>query len=240
MVLALGLTVATSARPPRPLRLLAFLLGGQALLHVVLTMSGAHGHAASIAGPSTAAMIGAHVAAGLVATVVLLHADDLIDRWQTLLLTALGSRPRGAADDRRSQAGRGRPRIRPLARRAAPSGRAPRSTRGRSRLTAARHRPRRRWCCAVRTPLLRKGPTMSTVRRSTTIITRITTAAALVVGLGVMAAPASAHETPVKGSTCADVRHDRDRPRQGLRLHQQGQLARSPAGARACRSPPPS
>ena len=43
---------------------------------------------------------------------------------------------------------------------------------------------------------------MSTARRSTTIITRITTAAALAVGLGVMAAPASAHETPVKGSTC--------------------------------------
>ena len=93
MVLALGLTVATSARPPRPLRLLGFLLGGQALLHVVLTMSGTHGHTASIAGPSTAAMIGAHVAAGLVATVVLLHADDLIDRWQTLLLTALGVVP---------------------------------------------------------------------------------------------------------------------------------------------------
>ena len=96
LVLALGLTVATSARPPRPLRLLAFLLGGQALLHVVLTMTGAHGHAASAGGPSTAAMLGAHLAAGLVATVVLLHADDLIDRWQTLLLTALGVVPAGA------------------------------------------------------------------------------------------------------------------------------------------------
>jgi periplasmic copper chaperone A len=43
---------------------------------------------------------------------------------------------------------------------------------------------------------------MASVRRSTSLITRITASVALIVGLGVMANPAAAHEAPAKGSTC--------------------------------------
>jgi hypothetical protein len=85
--LAFLLARAVSARAlPLP-RLLAFLLGGQALLHVILTVSHAHGSTAHA--PDAAAMVMGHVAAAAVAALVLSRGDALVDRWAAYLASAI-------------------------------------------------------------------------------------------------------------------------------------------------------
>jgi hypothetical protein len=90
--LAFGLAYAIGARRLAPLQLLAFLLGAQVLLHLVLASAAGHAHG-SAAGPGTAAMIAGHVAAAVVAAVLLDQSDQLIDRWACLWATALGAAP---------------------------------------------------------------------------------------------------------------------------------------------------
>ncbi|MCX6433738.1 MAG: hypothetical protein NTX29_13500 [Actinobacteria bacterium] len=91
-VLAFGLAFATGARQLAPMQLLGFLLGGQILLHLVLVSAGGHAHGAA-PGPGTAAMIAGHVAAAVIAAVLLDQADQLIDRWVSFWATALGATP---------------------------------------------------------------------------------------------------------------------------------------------------
>ena len=88
--LAFGLAFATGARPLAPLQLLGFLLGGQALLHLVLVSAGGHAHGPA-AGPGTATMIAGHTAAAVIAAVLLDQADQLINRWVSFWSTALGA-----------------------------------------------------------------------------------------------------------------------------------------------------
>jgi hypothetical protein len=90
VALSIGLAFATSSGRARPAPVLAFLLVGQVLMHMLLTVGGGHGHAAASTGPATLTMVAAHVGAAVVATVVLVHADELIDRWGTLLASVLG------------------------------------------------------------------------------------------------------------------------------------------------------
>ena len=90
--LAFGLAYATASRRLAPLQLLAFLLGAQLLLHLVLTTASGHMNG-STAGPGTAAMIAGHVAAAVVAAVLLDQSDQLIDRWASFWATALGAAP---------------------------------------------------------------------------------------------------------------------------------------------------
>jgi hypothetical protein len=91
-ILAFGLAYATGSRRLAPLQLLAFLLGAQVLLHLVLASAAGHAHGA-VAGPGTAAMIAGHVAAAVVAAVLLDQSDQLIDRWASLWASALGATP---------------------------------------------------------------------------------------------------------------------------------------------------
>ncbi len=89
---ALGLSVTRG--PLGFPRLLAFLLAGQALLHVVLAFASAHSHGTAVGAPSTAAMVAGHVLAAIVAAMVVCHADGLMARWSALLGSTLGwSRP---------------------------------------------------------------------------------------------------------------------------------------------------
>lgn len=85
---------------------LAVLVGGQLLLHVILTFTGAHGHHG--AWLPTGTMLIAHVTAAAVATIVILHADRLADAWHRFLSVLLGAavaQARGATG-RRQQATR--------------------------------------------------------------------------------------------------------------------------------------
>lgn len=90
-VVAFALAVALSARALSFPLLLAVLLAGQGLLHVLVTITAGHAHAA--AGPSThpAVMVVAHALAALVAAALITHADHLAARWQAFLATVLGA-----------------------------------------------------------------------------------------------------------------------------------------------------
>ena len=103
-VIATGLALAASGQRLGIPRILALLLGGQALLHVVLTLAGGHAHDSSATGPGVAAMIAGHVAAAGVAAVVVAYADELIDRWASLVQAAIGSVPSIASPRRRATA----------------------------------------------------------------------------------------------------------------------------------------
>jgi hypothetical protein len=70
-------------------RLVAFLLGTQALLHMVLTVSHAHGGAAH--GPSAGAMVLGHAVAAVVAATVLTRADAVADRWCAYLASTIAT-----------------------------------------------------------------------------------------------------------------------------------------------------
>jgi hypothetical protein len=87
--LATALTWAVSDRRRSLAWTTAYLVGAQALLHLILAFAGTHGHAAGLV-PSTS-MLAAHLAAALVAAVVLVHSDGLIQRWAALLAHLLGS-----------------------------------------------------------------------------------------------------------------------------------------------------
>jgi hypothetical protein len=90
-VVAVALAVALSARALSFPLLLAVLLAGQGLLHVLVTITAGHAHAG--AGPSShpVVMVAAHALAALVAAVLITHADRLAARWQAFLSTVLGA-----------------------------------------------------------------------------------------------------------------------------------------------------
>ena len=70
--------------------LIAFSVGTQALLHVLLTVGAGHGsHHASLL-PSVPMLLG-HLGAVVVTAAVLAHADELLHRWIEILRTALFS-----------------------------------------------------------------------------------------------------------------------------------------------------
>lgn len=89
LLLATALAVATTRRALTWSRALSVLLGGQALLHVVLTFTAAHDH------PSTAIdapmMVLGHVAASIIAAAIVLHIDALLARWRAFLSSVLGA-----------------------------------------------------------------------------------------------------------------------------------------------------
>jgi len=89
--LSYGLAHATSAVRTSPARLLAFLIAGQALLHVVLTVSSPHAHGVAAGGADPTAMALGHVVAAAIAAVVLTHADEVVERWLAFLSALLGS-----------------------------------------------------------------------------------------------------------------------------------------------------
>lgn len=91
-LLALLLGSAVSRARLNAFGVLGVLLGGQALLHLVLTFT-AHPHSTSGAGPSTSAMVAAHAVAALLATGVISHADDIAAGWQRFLSVILGADP---------------------------------------------------------------------------------------------------------------------------------------------------
>ncbi len=93
-VLAAGLGSAVASRRLRVLPVLALLLLGQVLGHVVLTVAGHHG---APAGPSPWLMVAAHGGAALGTAVVLVRCDRLLDRWLTLWATVLGTPAHPAA-----------------------------------------------------------------------------------------------------------------------------------------------
>ncbi|CAB4620836.1 unannotated protein [freshwater metagenome] len=69
---------------------IAFSIGTQALLHVLLTVGAGHGsHHASLM-PSVS-MILAHAGAAVVIAIALAHADALLHRWMEIVRTALFS-----------------------------------------------------------------------------------------------------------------------------------------------------
>lgn len=99
-ILATALALAASSRRLGIGRLLVLLLGGQALLHVVLSLAGGHDHGSSTTAPSVTAMVAGHVVAAALAAVVVTYADELIDRWIALVQAALGATPAVAAPGR--------------------------------------------------------------------------------------------------------------------------------------------
>ena len=88
-VLSIALAAALSARPLSLPALIAVLLAGQGFLHLVVSLSAAHPHGAS--STSSATMLAAHVAAGVVAAVLIAHADRLAARWQAFLASVIGA-----------------------------------------------------------------------------------------------------------------------------------------------------
>ncbi len=91
--LALGMSIATTARRLTWPTLLAVLLAGQALLHVVMTFAAPHAHGTSATAGSSMAMIAGHAVAALIAAVLVMHADALISRWADYLRAFIGGRP---------------------------------------------------------------------------------------------------------------------------------------------------
>jgi hypothetical protein len=94
VVLSCALAAAVSGQRRSPIRLLAVLLGGQALLHLILTFTSEHAHAGGAISPSAATMTTAHVIAAVVATILILRADTLAARWSAFLSSVLGRRLR--------------------------------------------------------------------------------------------------------------------------------------------------
>ena len=91
LVLALSLALASgvAARPLSPARLIAAVIGAQAVLHLVMTVAGSHGHHA--AHGSAAPMVLAHVLAAILTTIVVVRADGAVAAWARLVDTALGT-----------------------------------------------------------------------------------------------------------------------------------------------------
>jgi hypothetical protein len=96
-LLSVGLAVATTARPPSLTRLLAVLLAGQALLHLVLTFAAGHEAHGTTHLPTTA-MVGAHVLAGVAAALLVRHADGLLARWADFVTAVIGPQVRPALE----------------------------------------------------------------------------------------------------------------------------------------------
>jgi len=83
----IGLSAVLADRRRSIAWLAAYLLGAEALCHVVLSLSLGHdGHAVSMA--PTSGMVLGHIGAACIAAVLLHHSDTLLDRWLRFL-TAL-------------------------------------------------------------------------------------------------------------------------------------------------------
>ena len=88
-VLSGGLSLATTHRRMTWATVLISLVLGQALLHLVLTFTSAHGHASSGMAPTL--MFAGHTIAALAATFVIVNADAVIRCWLALLRATLGA-----------------------------------------------------------------------------------------------------------------------------------------------------
>lgn len=87
-VLCAALAVPLAQRRRSLLGLAGWLLGAQAILHVVVAVTDGHGHGNGLVpGP---AMVVAHAVAGLGVAAVVAWADDLLIAWQHLTRTLLG------------------------------------------------------------------------------------------------------------------------------------------------------
>ncbi|MBI1352040.1 MAG: hypothetical protein GC156_13085 [Actinomycetales bacterium] len=91
----LGSTLSQSRL--RPVAVLAVLLGGQFLLHVILSFTAAHGHGHHGALLPSGGMLIAHLTAAVVATVLIIHGDRLADAWLRFLSVLLGVTVEAAA-----------------------------------------------------------------------------------------------------------------------------------------------
>lgn len=87
-VLAVGLAISTTSSSLSLPRLLAVLVAGQVLLHLVLTFTAGHAAHGAITLPFTA-MVAGHVVAALIAALVVRQADALVARWIAFVSTVL-------------------------------------------------------------------------------------------------------------------------------------------------------
>ena len=93
-VLSIALAAALSTRALALPALVAVLLAGQGFLHLVISFSAAHPHGtthASSSGAASAAMITGHAVAGVVAALLIAHADRLAGRWRAFLASVIGA-----------------------------------------------------------------------------------------------------------------------------------------------------
>jgi len=88
-VLSTALAVATTRRPLSWRRAITVLLGGEALLHLVLTFTSGHGHTSTAIDGTT--MVVAHVLASLVAAAVLVRAEGIAAAWSAYLRATVGA-----------------------------------------------------------------------------------------------------------------------------------------------------
>ena len=91
LVLALSVALASgvAARRLSVTRLIAAVLGAQAVLHLVMTVAGSHAHHSGHG--SAAPMLLAHMLAAIVTAFVVVRADGLLSAWARLVDTALGT-----------------------------------------------------------------------------------------------------------------------------------------------------
>lgn len=85
MVLALALGVAVAGRRRGLPALLALLVAGQVLLHLVLSVT-AHAHGGSL----NLTMLVSHLGAAVLAALVIDRGEDLVARWAAYLAQAIG------------------------------------------------------------------------------------------------------------------------------------------------------
>ena len=93
-VVCAGLTTVAAGRRRSWAWLTAFLLGTEALLHVIFVVSDsthAHGSGGMMAAVPSTGMVAGHVVASLVAAVVLMHGEATLRAWSRLLAAAFGA-----------------------------------------------------------------------------------------------------------------------------------------------------
>jgi hypothetical protein len=84
VLIAVGLTLTATARQRSWPWLIAFLLGAQLLIHVVLVIATPHAHGSMPLVPTGATAVG-HLVASLIAAVVLAHGEDVLIAWSRLM-----------------------------------------------------------------------------------------------------------------------------------------------------------
>jgi hypothetical protein len=84
VLIAVGLTLTATARQRSWPWLIAFLLGAQLLIHVVLVIATPHAHGSMPLLPTGATAVG-HLVASLIAAAVLAHGEDVLIAWSRLL-----------------------------------------------------------------------------------------------------------------------------------------------------------
>ncbi len=89
MLLSVGLGAALSGTALRPVPVLALLLVGQGLAHLVLSVTAHHPGPGGGAGPVP--MVAAHVTAAAGAAVLISYTDELVGRWLTFWASVLGA-----------------------------------------------------------------------------------------------------------------------------------------------------